>query len=619
MKLQYSKVKNSMSYHKTGFKLLKYLHYIDSSAIPLSIINAVFKAAFPFIGILLSSEIIDKLLEKEYKTALVLVAVLIGADFITGMIIALLNEVLEYKKSMIRNKFTILLRKKGLELDYQTMSRTDIMEKISYTERMSQLYGGLESVLGEYVTYLSSAISIITASVLTVQLCFAKPHSIYKVLNFVSNVPTTIIVIIMLLFSTLKLTLYISRYFDNEQKKLMKDHTSIELKLSYMIDKVLFRYETGKVSRIFSMNDMLMENYHRFNKSATAMYKEISTSGQKENRLISAVNMIFSFVSYIVVIAKILAEAISVGSFTKYTGALIQLNNNVTSLIESGSKIKRICNYMNVFISFMDEKSSMETGSIPIEKRIDNVYEIEFHDVSFHYPDDDNLILDHVSCKLTLKNKMAVVGRNGAGKSTFIKLLCRLYDPTDGYITLNGIDIRKYDYKQYQSIFSVVFQDFKLFSFPIGENVAASKEVDEEKAWNCLEKAGISERIKEMSEKLKTPLYKYEDDGVEISGGEAQKIAIARALYKDSPFVILDEPTAALDPLSEAEIYSKFGEMTNDKTSIFISHRMSSCRFCDDIIVFDKGKIVERGSHDELLKEDKYYASMWKAQSRYYA
>lgn len=157
-----------------------------------------------------------------------------------------------------------------------------------------------------------------------------------------------------------------------------------------------------------------------------------------------------------------------------------------------------------------------------------------------------------------------------------------------------------------------------MFSFPIGENVAANKKIEEDKVWQCLENAGINDRVRKMPEQLKTPLYKYESNGVEISGGEAQKIAIARALYKDAPIVILDEPTAVLDPISEQEIYLKFGDMTKNKTSIVISHRMSSCRFCDDIIVFDKGKIVERGSHNELLANDKYYAKLWNAQCQYY-
>lgn len=218
-----------------------------------------------------------------------------------------------------------------------------------------------------------------------------------------------------------------------------------------------------------------------------------------------------------------------------------------------------------------------------------------------------------------MKHKIALVGKNGAGKTTFIKLLCRLYEPTEGMITLNGIDIKQYDYEAYLTLFSVVFQDFNLFAFPVRENVATDRNAQDDQVWNCLNLSGIGERVKEMPHNINTNLYQYDKNGVEISGGEAQKIAIARALYKDAPFVILDEPTSALDPISEYEIYSKFDHLAKDKTSIFISHRMSSCRFCDEIIVLDGGQIVQRGTHETLIKDEiNLYASLYQAQAKYY-
>ena len=203
-------------------------------------------------------------------------------------------------------------------------------------------------------------------------------------------------------------------------------------------------------------------------------------------------------------------------------------------------------------------------------------------------------------------------------KTTFIKLLCRLYEPTEGQILLNGIDIRYYDYKDYAQLFSVVFQDFNLFSFSIAENVASGKDFDAEKVTNCLERSGFGERLAKMQKGINTNIYQHNDEGVEISGGEAQKIAIARALYKDAPLVILDEPTSALDPISEYEIYRHFDEMVQDKTSIYISHRMSSCRFCDNILVFDDGQIVEQGSHEQLVNNKGLYSELWHAQAQYY-
>lgn len=298
---------------------------------------------------------------------------------------------------------------------------------------------------------------------------------------------------------------------------------------------------------------------------------------------------------------------------------MTQFNTALSDIAGENHDIKEICGYMSSFLEFLELENKRETGSIPIEKRLDNVYEIEFHEVGFAYPGSREKILNNISCKIRLKDKMALVGENGAGKSTFIKLLCRLYDPTEGYITLNGVDIRKYDYREYLSLFSIVFQDFKLFAFPIGDNVAASKEWDGEKLFKCLEQAGMKEWVQRKKAGLHTGLYTVQKGGEDISGGEAQKLALARALYKNAPFVILDEPTAALDPLSEYEIYTRFDELVRDKTSIYISHRMSSCRFCDDIMVLRKGEIAERGSHDKLLKQEGLYANLWKAQAKYYA
>lgn len=211
------------------------------------------------------------------------------------------------------------------------------------------------------------------------------------------------------------------------------------------------------------------------------------------------------------------------------------------------------------------------------------------------------------------------LGRNGAGKTTLIKLLCRLYAPDSGRILLNGVDIRYYNYQEYTDIFSVVFQDFNLFSLPVRENIAGGSRVDTQRMWKALDEAGMQARVLKMENGTDTILYNYTGTGVDISGGEAQKLALARALYKDAPFVILDEPTAALDPIAEAEVYSHFNDMIRNKTAVYISHRMSSCRFCDEILVLDHGKIRERGDHETLMAKQGIYASLFNIQAQYYA
>ena len=323
---------------------------------------------------------------------------------------------------------------------------------------------------------------------------------------------------------------------------------------------------------------------------------------------------------YLFTCLKALGGAFDVGSCTQYIGAATAMVANVFALTDMIGTLKANTPYLEKTFAFLDIPNSMYQGSLTTEKRSDRRYEVEFKDVSFRYPGSDIWALRHVNMKFKVGKRLAIVGENGSGKTTFIKLLCRLYDPQEGQILLNGIDIRKYRYDDYMGIFSVVFQDFQLICQPLGNNVAGSMEYDRDRVKKALIDAGFADRLAAMEKGLDTMLYKnLSEDGVEVSGGEAQKIAIARALYKDAPFIILDEPTAALDPIAEAEIYSKFDEIAGNKTAIYISHRLSSCKFCDEIAVFHEGAVIQQGSHAELLADrgGKYYA-LWNAQAQYY-
>ena len=324
-------------------------------------------------------------------------------------------------------------------------------------------------------------------------------------------------------------------------------------------------------------------------------------------------------------VAKAAMGAFGVGSIVQYVGVLTRLGEGLQEAMFMYTDNAVCCSHLKGLYAFLDIPNKKYQGTLPIEKRAlcdcnDNDYEIEFCDVSFKYPGSDAYALRHISLKFRVGERLAVVGMNGSGKTTFIKLLCRLYDPTEGKILLNGIDIQKYNYEEYMSIFSVVFQDFKLFSFSLGQNVAANADYDKARLEYCLKRAGFGERLAQMPNGTDTCLYKdFSENGVEISGGEAQKIALARALYKDAPFIVLDEPTSSLDPVAEAEVYSKFNEIVGQKTAIYISHRLSSCQFCDEIIVFDHGLIIQRGSHNDLVADVKgKYAELWRAQAQYY-
>jgi ATP-binding cassette subfamily B protein len=339
------------------------------------------------------------------------------------------------------------------------------------------------------------------------------------------------------------------------------------------------------------------------------------------NALSGAVSQVFVGAAYAFVCLKALGGAFGVGAVVQYVSSITALSGGLSRLIATLGDLRNNTFFLRTVFEFLDVRNDMYQGKLPVSERGGEQHEIEFRGVSFKYPGQERYALRDVSLTFRAGRRLAVVGMNGSGKTTFIKLLCRLYDPTEGEILLNGVDIRTYDYHAYMSIFSVVFQDFRLLSFELGQNVAARVRYDGDKAARRLRDAGFGARLGELPQGLLTALYKdFDENGVDISGGEAQKIALARALYRDAPFIILDEPTAALDPIAEFEVYSKMNEIVGEKTAIFISHRLSSCRFCDDITVFHEGRLIQRGSHGALVADESgMYHKLWNAQAQYYA
>lgn len=373
----------------------------------------------------------------------------------------------------------------------------------------------------------------------------------------------------------------------------------------YRIDKICMRYGLDRKS-LFSSQGY----FANLARGKVGLYNLASNT----------VSHIFTLLVYLYVCLKAWAGAFGVGEITQYIGALSNIAGSVGRFLKVWGDVRNNAPFLKQTFEYLDLPNEMYQGSLTTEKRVDGDYEMEFRNVSFRYPGADTWALRNISMKFRVGEHLAVVGCNGSGKTTFIKLLCRLYDPTEGEILLNGIDIRKYNYQQYMAIFAVVFQDFKLFPYTLAQNVAASGQYDPEKVKDCLLKAGLGERLEEMKAGLDTYLTrKRNDNGVDISGGEAQKIAIARALYKDTPFILLDEPTAALDPIAEAGVYSRFHSIVGGRTAVYISHRLSSCRFCDKILVFSEGRIVQQGAHESLMQEEAgVYAVLWNAQAQYY-
>ena len=326
---------------------------------------------------------------------------------------------------------------------------------------------------------------------------------------------------------------------------------------------------------------------------------------------------------YLAVGLNALGGTATIGGIVQTVGAAMALASAIGHMAAVCGQLYNNGSFLKPMREFLTLPDTLKKGTKPVPPAGKLGYQFEFKNVSFKYPGAENYALEKINLHFDAGKRMAVVGPNGSGKTTMIKLLCRLYDPTEGEILLEGVNIKEYDYDQYIALFSVVFQDYMLFPLMLGQNVAVgdlrAKE-DEDRVMACLKGAGFSERLETMPDGLNTTLYKsYDENGTQISGGEAQKIALARALYRDAPMVILDEPTAALDPIAEYDVYTTFEETIGGKTAVFISHRLSSCRFCHDIAVFDKGRLVQRGSHEKLLEnENGLYSELWNTQAQHY-
>lgn len=287
-------------------------------------------------------------------------------------------------------------------------------------------------------------------------------------------------------------------------------------------------------------------------------------------------------------------------------------------LINNSVLVKQYTGYLDYYFEFEELESQRKNEGKGIQTSRE--YTVDFVHVSFKYPGTDKQVLKDITLRIHPHEKLAVVGMNSAGKTTMIKLLLRLYEPTAGEILLNGTNIQDYSYEEYIQLLAVVFQDFKMFAIPLCENIAFSGDYNEQKIMKAIEDVGMQSAVEQLPDKIHALIYKiFDDKGIEFSGGQYQKLAIARAIYKGSPIMILDEPTAALDPQSEFEIYSNFNSLVGNRTTIYISHRLSSCKFCEKIAVLDCGALLEYGSHSELMSmENGKYRELFEAQARYY-
>lgn len=590
---------------------------------PSCILSSAIKPLSAYAAIWLSAQLINELAAQRRSGVLTRwVLLIIGITAGLSLIKSALERWSALKTDLYNKAYGQMLSDKFLEMDFADADDQKVRDLYTQIQQNAAWRGWGFAYIHQYVTQGVEAIAgVAGAAALTVSLFTRQVPESAGALA-VLNHPLFIVGILGLITA---ITMAVPAL--HNRSNLIWGRVADEARFGNRAFSHFYFFsedvkKTAKDVRIYSQRDLAASYTKDINVfgAGSSMDRINKTSVGIYDGLAGGVSALLSGVVYVFVCLKALGGAFGIGSVTQYVSAVTTLTSNLSSLLTILGHMRVNAEFLGTAYEFLDLPNSMYQGSLTTEKRADREYDIEFRDVSFKYPGSDLWSLRHINMKFRVGSRLAIVGENGSGKTTFIKLLCRLYDPTEGQILLNGIDIRKYRYDDYIGVFSVVFQDFKLMSQPLGANVAGSIAYDRDRVIKSLTDAGFAQRLDTMDNGLDTMLYRsLSDDGVEVSGGEAQKIAIARALYKDAPFIILDEPTAALDPIAEAEIYEKFNEIAGDKTAIYISHRLSTCKFCDEIAVFHDGQVIQQGSHESLLADETgKYHQLWHAQAQYY-
>ncbi len=577
------------------------------------VVGAICGAGVSYINSILYARIIDTLLLGQYAAAVHFVWMMILSVLVVRLLYIMCNQLFAQYASPSRDETKRRTAEKSFSMEFEEIEKEENQIAFRRIRGGANGAGDIEEQLNSIYQFFTECVKVLFALVflliLIVQSARGAHVAVWKM-----------IVMTALLAGLFAFSFWVNfRISDRIGKRLVElnhENERINFLWGYLF-KIFFSETAAKDIRLYGMQDYLCGKNEECLNDTACFSEEGIFEGKNQAKFSFVVQLLAGYI-YVYVAVMAMSGAVSVGDVLMYSGAIITMMTGVQNILTQYNQINYRNEYLKTYEDFIKRPNMHYDGTLPIEKRDDNEYELSFRNVSFRYPGTETYILKDVSLDFKIGQKMALVGMNGAGKTTLIKLLLRLYEPTEGEICLNGINIEKYDYEEYMQIFSVVFQDFKLFAFPLDENIAAGGQVDKRRLNQVLAKIGLNEFVEELPQKERTLLYQENGQGVTPSGGEAQKVAIARALYKDASFVILDEPTAALDPIAEAGIYENFDSLVGEKTAVYISHRMSSCKFCDRIVVLDHGEIAEQGTHEELLEQNGIYAKLYQTQAEYY-
>lgn len=605
-----------MNKMKSVFSAFKEMHRLEKRLVPISVVVAIVMAVMPFVNIWFTSKIIDLLdMGAQINELILYIALAVGINLVLFFFNYFLGDMYYMYRSLMYNKELQNISSKLYKIEYHKLENSSFKELVhKHSEAQDRVFSSFVQFSWMLRDFLSGMITLIISVIIIIPLFkigFTKTGNTYfeRPAFLLTIFGSIAIMVVIILIVALKMN---KAWF-----KASNEYSQLDRMFYYFLN-MFSNYNTGKEIRLYkeqnliehAATDILLTDGEK-------LLKKVSLNSAKSSSFIAILGAVVGFGIYLFIGVKGLYGLFGIGSLVLYCGAFMQIINGIMKMAATFGKTEEMVPLVNYYFDIMKTENEMTYGGKELD--LTDKFEIEFKNVSFKYPGSNNYSLKNINLKINNGEHLAVVGRNGSGKTTFIKLMCRLYDVTEGEILINGVNIKDYTEESINRLYSVVFQDFQMFSLPVSDNISADKKYDRERMLDCLEQANIKDRILNMPNKENSYLYKDIDKtGVEISGGEAQKLALARALYKNSPVVILDEPTAALDPVAENEIYNRFNSFVEKKTAIYISHRLSSCVFCSRIAVFDNARLAETGTHSQLLENKGKYSELWNAQAQYY-
>ncbi len=575
---------------------LKLADRLHSGYIPLAIMSAAAGSITPFLSIITTRYLINELTGAKRMEQLILyISILVVGNAVMGAVNSIIWKKLQISGEKLADGFELHVGNHIIHMDFEKLEDAKILdkkEKALYNIRLHDALLGGPKTMVDIVQLIFTLIGVIGIIVIL----------------------SPALVAALLLLTLVNAFLY--KQIQAVKLRFYQDIAVYNRQFMYF-QGLTQDFKNAKDVRIYKMSEYILSRIHQYYHSVNKIFHKMFLQQRRHDGFLAINIQAQTLAAYAFAAWSVLHGALRIGDFAMYLSAANQFSSTAMQLMTKLVDLQMLGNVLQDYIAF-EQLPNVGSGGGKTSADVHSA-EIEFRNVWFRYPNTEAYALKDIS--LTIKNgeKLSIVGRNGSGKTTFIKLLCRLYQPEKGCILFNGVDINEFEETEYSKLLSVIFQDYKIFSFSVRENLAYNEIADENRIRASLEQAGILRKIEELPLDIDTPLYKnFDKNGVELSGGEMQKIAIARTLYKNAPLVVLDEPTASLDPYSEYEVYSRLNRMTDRKNTIYISHRLSSCRFCDVIAVFDNGELVEYGDHEQLVGNGKLYAEMWQAQARYY-